>query len=106
VALWNEESSGIGLLDLLTSLDGVTYTSLASGLIPTDNSTFDYAADVFKVGTTARYVRFDMRNCPQLIPGPTGKFPPARSAKSPSAAVPTSPSPPCSVSWAWASSDW
>jgi hypothetical protein len=75
VALWNEESSGIGLLDLLTSLDGVTYTSLASGLIPTDNSTFDYAADVFKVGTTARYVRFDMRNCPQLIPGPTGTFP-------------------------------
>jgi hypothetical protein len=50
VALWNEESSGIGLLDLLTSLDGITYTSLVSGLTPTDHPLADYSADVFSVG--------------------------------------------------------
>jgi hypothetical protein len=37
LALWNEESSGIGLLDLWTSIDGTTFTSLASGLTPFDN---------------------------------------------------------------------
>lgn len=67
VALWNEESSGIGLLNVLTSLDDVTYTSLATALSPTDNPPGNYPADVFSLAATARYVRFDMSGCPQPI---------------------------------------
>jgi len=69
LALWNEESSGIGLLDLWTSIDGTTFTSLASGLTPFDNPLANYPAEVFSVGATARYVRFDMSRCPQSDPG-------------------------------------
>jgi len=72
LALWNEESSGIGLLDLWASIDGITFTSLGS-VIPFDNPLdsppADYPADVFSVGATARYVRFDMSRCPQSNPG-------------------------------------
>jgi hypothetical protein len=70
VALWNEESSGIGLLNLWTSTDGTTFTPLASSLIPIDNPLADnYPAEVFSYGATARYVRFDMSHCPQADPG-------------------------------------
>jgi hypothetical protein len=70
LALWNEESSGIGLLDLFVSNDGTSFTSLASGLIPTDNPLADYRADIFSFAvTSARYVRFDMSRCPQALPG-------------------------------------
>lgn len=67
LALWNEESSGIGLLDLLTSTDGVNFSPLVSGLVPTDHATLDsYPADVFAFGSvSAQYVRFDMSRCPQ-----------------------------------------
>lgn len=70
LALWNEESSGIGSLNLLTSLDGVSFTSLASGLSPTDNPLAAYLADVFSFGSVAtRYVRFEASGCPQPNPG-------------------------------------
>lgn len=72
LALWNEESSGIGLLNLLGSLDGITFTSLASGLVPTDNTLASsvYSADVFSFASTnARYVRFEASRCPQALPG-------------------------------------
>jgi hypothetical protein len=74
IALWNEESSGIGLLDLLTSLDGVSFVSLLSGLLPTDNPLTDplstYGADVISFAAlSAQYVRFDMSRCPQPVPG-------------------------------------
>lgn len=66
IALWNEESSGIGLLDLLYSTDGTTFTPLLSGLTPTDHGLAAYAADVFSFGAvTARYIRLDMSDCPQ-----------------------------------------
>ena len=67
LALWNEESSGIGLLNLLTSNDGINFAALATGLAPTDNPTgTSYRADVFAFGaTSAQYVRFDMSRCPQ-----------------------------------------
>lgn len=69
LALWNEESSGIGKLDLFTSVDGVTFNALAS-VSPTDNPLADYLADVFTFGNTdARYVRFAMSGCPQSNPG-------------------------------------
>jgi len=70
LALWNEESSGIGVLDLSYSTDGVTFTPLALGLLPTDNPPADYPADVFSFPTTAaQYVRFEMSSCPQPNPG-------------------------------------
>ncbi len=70
MALWNEESSGIGLLDLLFSTDGTTFSSLLSGLTPTDNPLADYLADVFSFASTdLRYVRMDMSRCPQPVAG-------------------------------------
>ncbi|MFZ5511217.1 MAG: PEP-CTERM sorting domain-containing protein [Pseudomonadota bacterium] len=74
LALWNEESSGIGLLDLYFSTDGVNFSPLALGLTPTDNGLpGNYPADVFSfAATNAQYVRFDMSQCPQPI---VGSFP-------------------------------
>ncbi len=67
LALWNEESSGIGLLDLLYSTDNSIFSSLSSGLSPTDNpSGVSYSADVFNfTAVSARYIRLDMSRCPQ-----------------------------------------
>jgi hypothetical protein len=66
LALWNEESSGIGILSLLASLDGITFGSLGT-FTPTDNPlSANYGADVFSfAATNARYVRFGMSQCPQ-----------------------------------------
>jgi hypothetical protein len=67
LALWNEEFSGIGLLDVLGSVDGVTFGLLGVGFTPTNNPPVgDYLADVFALSATAvRYVRLDMSECPQ-----------------------------------------
>jgi hypothetical protein len=76
LALWNEESSGIGTLDLLSSKDGVTFTPLASSLHPTDNPLTNpldsppYLADVFAFPpAAARFVRFVASDSPQPNPG-------------------------------------
>lgn len=70
LALWNEESTGIGLLDLFYSTDGVNFSPLLSGLVPTDHAVVNYPADVFSFAPTSmRYIRFDMSNCPQPNPG-------------------------------------
>ncbi len=70
LALWNEETSGIGLLDLLFSTDGVSFSSLAIGLTPFDNPLADYPAEVFSFGAiNAQFIRFDMSRCPQQNPG-------------------------------------
>lgn len=70
LALWNEEVSGIGLLNLLYSTDGANFTTLANGLTPFDNPAGAYPAEVFAFGAvSAQYIRFDMSNCPQEDPG-------------------------------------
>lgn len=70
LALWNEESPGIGRLDLAVSGDGVAFAPLASGLAPFDNPFADYPAEIFAFAPTAfRFIRFDMSNCPQPNPG-------------------------------------
>jgi hypothetical protein len=102
LALWNEESSGIGLLDLWTSIDGTTFTSLASGLTPFDNP-WPITRPMCSPWAR-RHATFVLTCRVARSPIPV-RSRPARSAKSPSA-VPTSPSPPCWVSWASASSDW
>jgi hypothetical protein len=69
LALWNENDSGIGLLDLLWSSDGVNFFSLASNLLPTNHPGMPpvgYAPDTFSFADTdARFVRFEMSRCPQ-----------------------------------------
>jgi hypothetical protein len=66
LALWNEEASGIGTLNLFSSLDGVLFTSLGS-FNPTNNPLdANYLAQVFNFGAVdTRYFRFDMSECPQ-----------------------------------------
>lgn len=69
-ALWNEESSGIGLLNLLVSVDGLNFATVLSGIAPFDNPLLDYGPEVFSFGTVfGRYVRLEMSNCPQPDPG-------------------------------------
>lgn len=71
LALWNEETSGIGVLGLFGSTDGLSFSSLGT-FNPTDNGytqlSDTYGADVFRFASTnARYVRFDMSGCPQQL---------------------------------------
>ncbi|WP_373542516.1 discoidin domain-containing protein [Chamaesiphon sp.] len=69
LALWNEESSGIGRLNLLSSTDNVNFSALALGLTPLDNPAEEYPAQVFSFATaSARYVRFEASLCPQPNP--------------------------------------
>lgn len=71
LALWNEESAGIGSLNLLSSTDNVVFTPRVAGFAPPDNPLADYPATVVNLGgaVSARYVRFDMSGCPQANPG-------------------------------------
>lgn len=70
LALWNEESSGIGSFNISVSTDNINYFNVASNLNPFDNPLDDYPAEVFGFGASnARYVRFDISGCPQLDPG-------------------------------------
>ena len=67
LALWNEDASGIGKLNLLGSIDGASFFSLSAGLSPIDNPVnADYTAQVFAFGAASlRYFRMDMSACPQ-----------------------------------------
>lgn len=71
LALWNEDISGIGSLELLISSDGSSFTSLVAGLNPANNTdNVNYGAEVFSFGAvSAQYVRFVMTNCPQAPGG-------------------------------------
>lgn len=67
LALWNEDDSGIGQLDLFGSLNGTDFTLIVAGLLPTNNP-FDapYGPDVFSFDpTNLRFIRFEMSSCPQ-----------------------------------------
>lgn len=66
MALWNEDAVGIGALNLLYSVDNITFTALLSNLAPTNNPEAPYRADVFDFATVnARFIRLDMSACPQ-----------------------------------------
>lgn len=66
LALWNEDGNGIGKLNILGSLDGLTWTSLGSNLSPTNHAEgLDYGADVFSWSTTpVRFVKLEASQCP------------------------------------------
>lgn len=73
-ALWNDEYSGIGGLNILGSTDGVTFSTILSGLVPPNNpQEQDYGATVWSFAATdARFFRMQMSACPQpdaLYPG-------------------------------------
>lgn len=72
IALWNEESAGIATFDLLGSIDGSLFFSLASALLPTDNpfdenlpnADYRYLPEVFNFATAnLQYVRLDISGC-------------------------------------------
>ncbi len=67
MALWNEEYSGIPTFNVLSSVDGISYSSVASGLTTVDSpSVTDYLAQVFNLGIgSARYIRLETSDCPQ-----------------------------------------
>lgn len=66
LALWNEDGNGIGKLNILGSLDGVTWTTLASNISPTNHAEgVDYGADVFDWDATAtRFIKLEASQCP------------------------------------------
>lgn len=70
VALWNEDFSGIGTLNLFSSTDGILFAALL-GVNPADTlNNADYGPQVFNFGAlNTRFVRFDMSNCPQQPSG-------------------------------------
>lgn len=76
LALWNEDAAGIGKLNILGSVNGTTWFTLASNLSPTNNpldttTQGTYGADLFNwTATATRYIRLDMSSCPQ--PGGDG----------------------------------
>lgn len=67
VALWNEDHYGIGAFNVLYSTDGVSFVTLLSGKLPSNNPAgINYAPDVYGFSPTSmRYVRIDMFACPQ-----------------------------------------
>ena len=67
LALWNEDDSGIGQLDLFGSIDGIDFTLIAAGLLPTNNPVdLPYGPDVFSFDPISlRFIRFEMSSCPQ-----------------------------------------
>lgn len=71
LALWNEESSGVGKLDLLAAGEDLIFSEFATDLIPNDNPTGqDYLAQVFSFpAVSARYIRFNITDSPQLPAG-------------------------------------
>ncbi|UAJ12949.1 PEPxxWA-CTERM sorting domain-containing protein (plasmid) [Polymorphobacter megasporae] len=69
LALWNEETSGIGTLALTGSADGVTFNAIGT-YMPIDNPLANYPAQVFSFAkTSVEFVRFGMSDCPQPNPG-------------------------------------
>lgn len=65
-ALWHEEASGFSTALISHSLDGISFTGSPT-INPVDSPlTTDYGAQVFGFGgiIMARYVQFDIRDCP------------------------------------------
>lgn len=66
-ALWNEEVSGIGRLNVFYSADNISFSQILNNVAPNNNPlNTSYTAEVFSFDTiTTRYLRFDMSDCPQ-----------------------------------------
>ena len=67
LATWVDEFWGVGQIEVLTSIDGISYASKGS-FAPTDwaINVPSYGADVFSFGATAaQFVRLSLTGCPQ-----------------------------------------
>ena len=70
LAFWNEDAAGVGVFNMFGSTDGINFSLILGGLVPTDNVTDDsnpvYGADVFSFSARGlRYLRLDLSACPQ-----------------------------------------
>jgi F5/8 type C domain len=65
-ALWEEDSTGIGETNVLVSTDGVTWTPLLTGIVPTQTALDEnYGAQFFPFATVAaRYIELDILEAP------------------------------------------
>ena len=68
LALWNEDFTGIGNFNILSSTDGVNFSTILSGVSPIDNpSAINYPVEVINFGSSvdAQFIQFDITSCPQ-----------------------------------------
>jgi hypothetical protein len=70
LALWNEDASGIGRLNILGSTNGSSWFNILSDLSPTDNTyNADYKADIYSwQAVDLRYIKLELSGCPQSQP--------------------------------------
>ena len=71
LALWNDEYSGFGQANISSSLDGVNFSPVTT-ISPVDSPWgFSYGPQVFDLGVTAQFLKFDLSGCPQPNGTPT-----------------------------------
>lgn len=79
VAIWVEEFAGFGTVDILGSIDGLSWTAMALGYVATDNAVGeDYTADVVLLDSRfqVRFVQLNLSGCPHpYVPEPGGPAP-------------------------------
>ncbi|OZH51523.1 hypothetical protein AFK68_30445 [Hydrocoleum sp. CS-953] len=66
LALWNEEGAGISSFNILSSNDGVNFSTILSGVSPINNPiNNDYSAEVIDFGSVvnAQFVQFEITGC-------------------------------------------
>ncbi|NEP38207.1 MAG: discoidin domain-containing protein [Okeania sp. SIO2G4] len=66
LALWNEEGAGIFSFNILSSNDGMNFSTVLSGVSPIDNPpNTDYPAEVIDFGSVvnAQFVQFEITAC-------------------------------------------
>jgi len=74
MAFWNDEFSGVESMEVQVSTDNISFSTIATGLMPTNHSSgvISYPADIFDIGTfSARYIRLQVTG-PQ--PDPLGPY--------------------------------
>ena len=74
LALWNEDTNGIGNTNILASIDGVNYAPVVLDFVPVQGPiNVDYTAQFLSLGgASARYIQFEITECPN--PAALGAF--------------------------------
>ena len=61
MAHWNEDGAGVLRMAVFGSVDGVNFSPLQTGVVPTDHPISNYPADVYSWSAQSlRYIRLDM----------------------------------------------
>ncbi len=76
LALWNEDTNGIGSTDILASTDGFSFSPVVSGFVPVQGAiNTSYGAQFVEFfDLSARYIRFDITDCPNPAATGSGEF--------------------------------